>query len=324
MEMRPRFAVGLLPLLAWGVIGCSADAEESGVPAGQGPSASRSFEYLKAVCRIGPRQSGSRGMLKQQNLIIRHFSELGAEVRLQPFDAEHPESGGPVRMTNIVVSWHPKARERVLICCHYDTRPFPDRDFLNPRGNFIGANDGASGVALLMELGHHMRAVRPAFSNSEKVVGVDFVFLDGEEFVFKKNADLKRYFLGSTHFSTAYRKQPPAYRYECGILVDMIGDKSLNIFMEKNSRRFARTVTGSIWNAARKVGVREFIAREKHEVSDDHLPLNKIAQIPTCDIIDFDYKYWHTTRDIPENCSGKSIAKVARVLLQWMTQIPHR
>lgn len=323
MEMLPRVLLRICAL-GWMVLGCDVDADDAAADRESVPSETRSFEYLKSVCEIGARQSGSRGMLRQQELIVRHFSQLGAQVRLQPFDAEHPETGGPVRMTNIVVSWHPKTRERVLICCHYDTRPYPDRDFLRPRGTFIGANDGASGVALLMELGHHMKGVAPSFSNSDSEVGVDFVFLDGEEFVFKKNEDLKRYFLGSTHFATAYRKNPPEYRYECGILVDMIGDKNLAIYMEKNSRRFARTVTGSVWGAARRIGVREFIAREKHEVSDDHLPLNKIAQIPTCDIIDFDYKYWHTTQDVPENCSGKSVATVARVLLKWMTQIPHR
>lgn len=303
------------------ISGCSADAQDANDPKAAAPSAQRATKYLADVCRIGPRMSGSRGMAQQQDLIIKHFTQLGAQVKLQPFDVMHPQNGGPVRMTNIVVSWHPDARERVLICCHYDTRPFPDRDFFKPRGTFIGANDGGSGVALLMEMGHHMKNAAPKFAETREDVGVDFVFFDGEELVFQKG---DKYFHGSEFFAKQYRARPPAYRYECGVLVDMIGDKRLNLFMEKNSRKLAPAVTASVWNAARQIGVREFIMRQKHEVQDDHLPLNNIAKIPTCDIIDFDYKYWHTTRDVPENCSGESIAKVTRVLLQWLKQIPKR
>lgn len=304
------------------ILGCSADAQDIKNPqAAAVPSAERSMKYLTYVCKIGPRMSGSRGMAQQQDLIIKHFTQLGGQVSLQRFDVAHPQNGGAVRMTNIIVSWHPDARERVLICCHYDTRPFPDRDFFKPRGTFIGANDGGSGVALLMEMGHHMKDAAPRFAQSGEAVGVDFVFFDGEELVFQKG---DKYFHGSEYFANQYRARPPTHRYECGILVDMIADKRLNLFMEKNSRKLAPGVTASVWNAARQIGVREFIMRQKHEVQDDHLPLNNIAKIPTCDIIDFDYQFWHTTRDTPENCSGESIAKVTRVLLQWMKQIPKR
>lgn len=271
----------------------------------------RAFRYLEQICRIGPRVSGTDGMLRQQQLIIEHFQQFGCDIRAQAFDTAHPLHGRPVRMTNLIVSWNPRARERVLLCCHYDTRPFPDRDFFRPRGTFIGANDGASGVALFMELAHHLQKIQPVY-------GVDLVFFDGEELVY---SDRDKYFLGSEHFATWYRDQPPDHRYVCGVLVDMVADKRLTLYQERNSMKLAREVTQSIWDTARRMRVRQFIHRVKHEIRDDHLPLNQIARIPTCDIIDFDYSPWHTTKDLPSACSGESLATVGNVLLQWLTEV---
>jgi len=278
----------------------------------QTPDPQRAFGYLEKVCRIGKRISGTPGMDKQRQMLIQHFEGLGAKVKLQSLRTTHPRLGTPVRVVNMIVSWHPTSRERVLLACHYDTRPYPDRDRFRKRGEFLGANDGASGVALMMELGHHMKHLKPRY-------GIDFVLFDAEEFVFTSR---DKYFLGSEHFARTYRDQPPGHRYRFGVLVDMIGDKRLTIYQEKNSLKYAPALTKSVWKSAKAAGVREFIARAKHEVQDDHIPLNTIANIPTCDLIDFDYAYWHTTKDLPRNCSGASLAKVARVLLRWFNEMP--
>lgn len=275
--------------------------------------ARRAFGYLEEICDIGPRVSGTQGMLQQQQRLIQHFRQFDCELRAQKFDTPHPQTGQPVRMTNLVVTWNPSARDRVLLCCHYDTRPFPDRDRLRPKGTFIGANDGASGVALFMEMAHHMRTIQPKY-------GVDFVFFDGEELIYK---DGDKYFLGSEYFAKWYREDPPEnFRYVCGVLADMVADKQLAIYVEKNSLSMAPAVTRSIWATAKRMGVKEFIGQSKYEVRDDHIALNQIAGIPTCDIIDFDYPYWHTTRDTARACSGGSLSKVGRVLLQWLTEVP--
>lgn len=277
--------------------------------------AERAFGYLKRICDIGPRISGSEGMERQQQLISEHFSKLKAQVRFQSFDAPHPVTGVPVRMNNIIITWHPDADERVLLACHYDTRPHADRD-PNPRlareAKFIGANDGASGVALFMEMGQHIRRIKPKY-------GIDFVMFDGEELVY---GERDPYFLGSEHFAKDYRDKPPKYAYVCGALVDMIGDKNLQLYEEINSLQYAPEVTQSIWKTAKRLNVKEFVARPKHDVRDDHLALNQIAKIPTCDLIDFDYPHWHTSRDLPEACSGASLAKVGRVLLAWLEEVP--
>src|SRR5262245_55419520 len=116
----------------------------------------RAYQHLKDICAIGPRVSGTEGMRRQQAYLKAHFEKLRGRVRLQEFTARHPLDGSTVRLANLIVEWHPERSERVLLCAHYDTRPFPDQDLRDPRGIFVGANDGASGTALLCELGQSM------------------------------------------------------------------------------------------------------------------------------------------------------------------------
>ena len=271
----------------------------------------RAYEYLKKLCAIGPRPSGSPGMKAQQKLLMEHFTRLGGEVELQRFSGRDPRDGSSVAMANLIVRWHPESKERILLCAHYDTLPLPLRDPRDPRGRFVGANDGASGVAVLMALGDEMPKLRPHY-------GVDFVLFDGEEFIFDEDRD--PYFQGSEHFGRQYVEKPPAYRYRWGVLLDMVGDARLGIYQEQNSVRWddTRPLVDEIWATARRLGVREFIPEEKHEVRDDHLALHNIAGIPTCNVIDFDYPAWHTRADTPERCSALSLAKVGWVVREWL------
>ncbi len=296
------------------VIGGRADRACAAEPVA--PNATRAFGYLQQVCAIGPRISGTEGMAAQQELLSQHFTGLGAQVSFQEWDTPHPLTGQPVRLKNMIISWHPETTDRALLCCHYDTRPKPDEELL-PRyreSPFIGANDGGSGVAVLMELGHFM----PGLPVKQ---GVDFVFFDAEELIFQKPG---KFFLGSEYFATQYRDTPPPYRYACGVLLDMVGDKDLRIWQEVNSTRMAGYVTESVWASAQATGVKEFVAKRKHTVNDDHIPLNQIAGIPTCDVIDFDYPHWHKRNDLPAACSGESLAKVATVMRHWVQHVPAR
>lgn len=305
------FAVGLAAI---SLIGGPGATDVNDASAAQDRYASTPFEGkaafadLRKICEIGPRPSGSPGMQQQQQLLTEHFMALGAKVSKQTFRVRHPVDGTPVEMSNLVVEWHPESNERFLLCAHYDTRPFPDRDAANPKGRFIGANDGGSGVAVLMELGRHM-ATLPTKR------GVDFVFFDGEELVYEERHE---YFHGSKHFAQTYRTTPPPYRYRAGVLLDMVADAQLFIRKEPNSLRYARFVVDDVWNAAYRLGVREFSTQVGQEIRDDHLPLNEIARIPTIDVIDFDYPYWHTEADVPEYCSVSSLDKVGKVIYEWL------
>ncbi len=277
----------------------------------------RAERYLRTICDFGPRPSGSMAMQKQQKWLTEFFTESGATVELQSFQARHPETGAMVELNNLIARWYPDRPKRFLLCAHYDTRPFPDRDSENPTGRFVGANDGASGVAALMEFANHQARL-------PKDVGFDIVLFDGEELVYRERRD--SYFLGSTHFAESYKASPPKIKYQAGILLDMIGDRELKIYYERNSWNYARDICKSVFETASLLKVEAFVPRIRHEVRDDHLPLNEIARIPTIDLIDFDYprpgigapQYWHTTKDVPENCSGHSIASVVFVVHQWM------
>ena len=283
----------------------------------------RAYQFLQDISDLGPRPSGSEGMAQQQKMLAEHFERLGGRVNRQQFRARHPEDGSAVVMANLLVEWHPQRTERVLLCAHYDTRPFPDRD-PDPRrrkGIFVGANDGASGVAVLTEMAYHMRDLDSKY-------GVDFVLFDGEEFVFDDRRD--KYFLGSEFFARNYVAQPPAYRYRWGVLLDMVGDADLQLFQEKHSKRWSdtRPLVVDIWNTANRLGVTEFIVRPRHKVRDDHLMLHDIGKIPTCDIIDFDYprpgakiSYWHTEADTADKCSALSLAKVGWVVHVWLQEL---
>jgi glutaminyl-peptide cyclotransferase len=322
VRMPSRWIFAALALVA----GCEGNPEGE-VPMSVSPATSatgsfngeRAFAHLEAICALGPRVSGTPAMKDQRQMLAEHFRGLGAEVQLQDFQATHPLDGATMTMTNMIVCWHPESRERVLLCTHFDTRPFPDRDPLDPRGEFLGANDGASGVALLMELGEHVARLDCKY-------GIDFVFFDGEELVYSERFD--PYFLGSKHFARNYVNSDGGFRYKYGVLLDMVGDAELQVYLEKNSFQKARPLTAGIWDAARRAGVKEFVPRVRHEVRDDHLPLNDVADIETCDVIDFDFprpgvrhSYWHTRADTPQNCSAESLAKVGRVMIEWLKSV---
>jgi glutaminyl-peptide cyclotransferase len=274
----------------------------------------QTYKYLKELCAIGPRPSGSPGMKLQQKLLIDHFQKLGGQVGLQRFRARHPVNDSWVSMTNILVRWNPKGVDpkgpRLLLCAHYDTLPYPLMDRTNPRGKFVGANDNASGVAILMQLARDMPELKGKY-------GVDFLLLDGEEFIFDQT---DRFFLGSEYFAREYAKKKPYYRW--AVLLDMVGDSDLQILQDRSSLSWkdTRPLVGQIWSTAARLGVREFVSRPMREIdfTDDHIMLHDVGGIPCIDVIDFSYPAWHTRADTPERCSPLSLAKVGWVIREWL------
>jgi hypothetical protein len=279
----------------------------------------RAYGYLKQICELGPRIAGSEANTRQRKLVAAHFTKMGATVKEQPFRGEDPLTGRRVDMANLIGSWHAERTQRVVIGAHYDTRPHPDQEDDPERQKlpFLGANDGASGVALLMEIAHHLDALATPW-------GVDLVLFDGEELVYGDNPRRGQYFLGSWAFARAYaaghERGRNRTRYVAGLVLDMVGGRNSQIKREPNSMEFAPGLVREVWALARQLDAGSFrdeVARTA--VSDDHLPLND-AGIPTIDIIDFDYPYWHKADDVPANCSAETLAEVGRVVTAWLAQ----
>jgi glutaminyl-peptide cyclotransferase len=272
----------------------------------------RAMEYLESVCKIGPRISGTEGMKKQQELIEKHFKDLDATVTYQKFDARQKSVRKAVSMANMVISYHPDRKRRVILCSHYDTRPIADQedDRRMWKKPFVSANDGGSGVALLMELGHHMKKI-------ETEVGVDFVLFDGEEYVFDQD---DTYFFGSKQFAKEYTstRKKSKITYTAAILLDMIAGKGAKFPIEQNSWLKQSKLVREVWNIAGELKITRFKSEfSRVPVEDDHIPLNA-GNIPAIDIIDFDYRHWHLLSDVPKNCSPEPMEDVAKVLSVWL------
>ena len=271
--------------------------------------AARAMGYLEELCKIGPRISGSEGMKKQRELLAQHFSKLGGRVVYQHFTARQQSQRDPVAMVNLIVRWHPERPRRVILAAHYDTKPIADQEpnIRKWREPFVSANDGGSGVALLMELAHHMKGLKTE-------VGVDFVLFDGEEFIHGRGDDL---FFGSRYFAAEYRKAKKPPLYTAAVVLDMIAGKSPRFPVEQHSWFNAALLTLELWNTAEELGCTMFQKRQGSSVQDDHVPLNR-AGIPAVDVIDFNYRHWHRLTDVPANCSGEGLEQVAKVLSVWL------
>lgn len=277
--------------------------------------AKRVMRYLDDICKIGPRISGSEGMKKQQQLMEKHFKDLGGKITYQKFTAKQKSLRQSCDMANMIISFKPDVTTRVILCSHYDTRPIADQEPNERRWRdpFVSANDGGSGVALLMEMAHSMKDLKTN-------VGVDFVFFDGEEYIFDAKRD--EYFFGSKHFAAEYRKNRRKVQYKGAILLDMIAGKGANFPIEQNSWFKASKLTEQIWGIADELKCTAFKQNQfsKFAVEDDHIPLNA-AGIPAIDIIDFDYPHWHLLSDLPKNCSAAPMEQVAKVCSVWLQRV---
>jgi len=264
--------------------------------------AARTFELLLSQTDLGPRNPGSVGWHQFQTLLAAHLDSLNIKYEKQAFDYHDYLTGDTLHLVNWIASLNPAASKRILVAAHYDCRPRAEYD---PDPNrreepIIGANDGAAATAVLMHLAEILTSDPPR-------IGVDLIFFDGEDYGPPGRND--QYLIGSTYFASHERRT-----YEYGLLLDMIGDRDLQIYRERLSERYAKEINDKIWNAAARLGVPQFIDSVKHDILDDHVPLIA-AGIPTVDIIDFEYPHWHTHADTPDKCDTASLSAVGRVVL---------
>lgn len=273
----------------------------------------KAFQFLVKQTDFGPRNPGSKGHQACLEYLKSQLEEYGGLVSLQPFF--HYDAGRKISltMTNIIGSFNPENQSRIILCAHWDTRPMADRDIPeNLNTPILGANDAASGVAVLLEMARQFQKKAPP-------VGVDIIFLDGEDY--GNEGDLDNYCLGSRYFVENNQKYFPRF----AILLDMIGDAQLEIPMEGYSRQYAPAVVDLVWKAAAEISVYQFYPYVKQYIFDDHVILNE-AGIPAIDIIDFDYpdrsqKYWHTLQDTPDKCAPVSLQAVGDVLMKVIYEL---
>ena len=260
--------------------------------------------------RYGPRFLSSTGHEKVKNFIVAEMSATGATVKTQNW--EHLSADGSKNnLTNIIGQFNPQAEKRILLGTHYDSKKFANKDS-SSKEPVPGANDSASGTAVLLELAHYL-------ANQEKIpeIGIDLVFFDGEEG--EENLEITDWRpLGSEYFAEhldeIYKNK---IKPTGGIILDMVCDKDLKIKKSPGSLIFAPKETNAFWELTKKLNLNGFSDETSQEIRDDHTALNK-AGIPTFLIIDFDYPYFHTTRDTLDKCSAKSLETIFGAVVNYV------
>ncbi len=252
---------------------------------------------IKYQVELGPRTMGSTAHQQAENYIISQLKNQNWQVETQ----EAVVSAQPIK--NIIAK-RGEGAPWVILGSHYDSRQFADQD-KNPANRKLavpGANDGASSTAILLEL------ARVIPSDEKKQIWL--VFFDDED---NGNASGSAWSVGSTYFVSQLQGKPDRV-----VVLDMLGDKDLNIYKEGNSDR---VINDEIWNAAKSLGYTQFIPKYKYNMIDDHTPFLK-AGIRAVDVIDFDYPYWHTTNDTVDQVSAESLKAVGDTILKWLEEYP--
>jgi len=255
-----------------------------------------------------PRTLGAKGRERGIDALQARLEAAGATVVRQPFEGHDPKDDAAVPLTNLFASIRPEAPRQFVLATHFDVRPWAesDPDPARRAHPIPGANDGTSGVVVLLAL---LPALRDALPSDQ---GFTVILFDGEEL---GRPELGGYCAGSTHFATHLAEAPPSLaRASFGIVLDMVGDAELSIAREPNSVRQNPALVEHLWATAAALGERAFLdATYPRAILDDHVLLTR-AGIPSVLLIDYDYDAWHTHADGLERVSGESLASVARVV----------
>ena len=295
-------------------------------PVGPSFNADSAYAFTKAQCDFGPRDMNSRGHDLCGEWIVSKFKEYGCKVTTQTATLAGYD-GTKLRSRNIMASINPEATTRILLCAHWDSRPWADNDpdSANWRKPILAANDAASGVAVMLELARIIRKSKDekAFN---KQLGIDFVCLDAEDWGTPQWADVAdnadSWALGAQYWS---KNLPQGYEARYGILLDMVGGVGAKFYREGMSMQYAPEIVKKVWRAAREVGFGSYFPKEDGGViTDDHVPVNQFAKIPTIDIIPYyaDCQQssfgptWHTLADNMENIDKNTLKAVGQTLVQ--------
>jgi len=275
----------------------------------------RAMELLIKQCDFGPRYPGSEGHVEMKKFFEKFLKPLADTLIIMDEKMSHPYQRRYIELTNYLARFNETAPYRIMFMAHWDTREMTDMD-PNPENHrtpILGANDGASGVAVLLTLAEILSAMPPLN------IGVDLLFVDGEDMGHAGDSD--KFGLGTQ----AFAKRVPEPAPQFAVCLDMVADKELRFPIEYFSMQQAPQVVQAIWSLANNLGYIQFENKMGPAVMDDHYYLFKHAGIPAIDIIDFEYpnaevNYWHTLQDIPENCSAESLEIVGTVVTHFIYQ----
>lgn len=276
-------------------------------------NADSAYVYVEKQVDFGPRVPNTPAHTACGNFLIAELERIGAQVRVQEFEAEAFD-GTVLNGRNIMASLKPEASKRILLAAHWDTRPFADQDDERQDEPILGANDGGSGTAVLLEIA---RTIRQAAKKPE--VGVDILLFDLEDY--GKSDVRNSYCLGSQHWSR--NKMPQNYSAFFGILLDMVGAKNAQFYKEAISMQYAPKVADKVWDIGQQMGYASyFIDQRADGITDDHYYVNTIANIPMIDIIEHDPQtekffgsYWHTHDDNLEVIDRQTLKAVGQTVL---------
>jgi len=256
-------------------------------------SADSAYAFVQEQVDFGPRIPNTTEHQKAGDRIIERLEAYGTEVKVQSFEATTYD-GVNLQLRNIMASINPTAKKRILLATHWDTRPWASKDVLDPKATFDGANDGASGVGVLLEI------ARVLHINNKPNVGVDLLFFDGEDWGQEGGNNTDSWCLGSQYWA----KNKGSYSAYYGILLDMVGAKGAQFPFEGYSYQMAKKILDNVWTSAAKIGHGQyFIAKREGAITDDHYYVNVIAKIPMIDVLHYDPvngyfgDFHHSTKD---------------------------
>ena len=290
-------------------------------------NADSAFAFVKAQCDFGPRVPNSAAIDKCGDYIASKFESYGMTITNQRTTVTGWD-GTALRCRNIIAAYRPEATERVIICTHYDSRPWADADpdETKHREPVMAANDGASGVGVMLEMARIMSELNPK-------VGVDFICFDAEDYGTPdwapqeaQNVSGDSWCLGSQYWSAHPHVEGYAARY--GILLDMVGGRGSTFSFEGFSKKYAQSIVIRTWEAARYADAADYFPNsDGGYITDDHVPMNTVAMIPTIDIIPFWTDgnstfgpTWHTTHDTIENIDPAVLRAVGQTLVQLLSE----
>ena len=295
---------------------------EQAMPVGPEFCADSAYAFCEKQCEFGPRTMNSDAHEKCARWIVDKFKQYGCSVTEQDADLKGYD-GTTLKSKNIIASYKPEITTRILLCAHYDCRPWADNDpdSLNWKKPVLAANDGASGVGVMLEIARLLQK-----ADSLKV-GVDFVCFDAEDWGTPNWSDVEdngdSFALGAQYWAANPHK--PGYEARFGILLDMVGGAGARFYQEGMSKQYAQPIVDKVWKAARVAGFESFFPNEQGGfITDDHIPVNQKAHIPTVDIIAYypDCQQssfgptWHTVNDTMDNIDRNTLKAVGQTVVQ--------